>query len=124
MGLCRGAQLACALAGGSLIQHVDNHGGGRHEVVNKDGEVFETTTCHHQMMNPWEIDHELIAWAAPSRSEQYIVQYEELINMPVEPEVVFFPKIKALAIQGHPEWMQSSEPFVQYCLNLVKERLL
>ncbi len=123
-GICRGAQLVCALAGGSLIQHVDNHIGGEHLVVNTKGTIFSTTTCHHQMMNPWEVDHELIAWAAPARSNRYIVEHEKEIEMPVEPEVVFFPKIKALGVQGHPEWMRNSAPFVQYCLQLVKERLI
>lgn len=123
-GICRGAQLSCALAGGSLIQHVNGHGGGYHDVVTNTGEEYTTSTCHHQMMNPQEVDHELLAWSAPSLSKMYVVENEELINMEVEPEVVFFPKIKALGIQGHPEWMPNSSKFVQYCLNLVEEKLL
>jgi len=123
-GICRGAQLACALAGGSLIQHVNGHGGGHHGVVTSDGKTYETSTCHHQMMNPWETKHELLAWSSPAKSNIYIVEHEELIDMEKEPEVVFFPEIKALAIQGHPEWMQKSTDFVQYCLTLVKEKLL
>lgn len=123
-GICRGAQLSCALAGGSLIQHVEGHGGGQHAVKTTDGNEYLTSTCHHQMMNPWEVDHELLAWSAPSRSSVYIVENDKEITMEVEPEVVFFPKIKALAIQGHPEWMAGASPFVQYCLSLVKEKLL
>lgn len=122
-GICRGAQLACAIAGGSLIQHVDNHVGHRHDVVTKDGELYSSTTCHHQMMNPFKIPHELIAWSAPSLSGRYIIEKEKEIEMPVEPEVVFFPEIKCLAIQGHPEWMPKDSAFVQYCLKLVEEKL-
>ena len=48
----------------------------------------------------------------------------EHIFMDVEPEVVMFPKIKALAVQGHPEWMDSKHPFVKYNLDLIKEKLL
>lgn len=122
-GICRGAQLACALAGGSLVQHVDNHVGSHHDVVTSSGETYSTTTCHHQMMNPWKISHELIAWSAPALSDRYIIEGEEEIDMPFEPEVVFFPQIKCLAVQGHPEWMPKHSPFVQYCLKLVEEKL-
>lgn len=123
-GICRGAQLACALAGGSLVQHVDGHHTGYHEVKTKDGEYYSTSTCHHQMMNPSHTEHELIAWSAPALSKRYIVEHEAHIKMELEPEVVFFPTIKTLAIQGHPEWMPDSAPFVQYCLKLVEEKLL
>ncbi len=123
-GICRGAQLACALAGGSLVPHVEGHQGGSHAVKATNGNEYITSSCHHQMMNPWEVDHELLAWSAPSRSDRYIVKNDEEIEMPLEPEVVFFPKIKTLAIQGHPEWMARSSHFVQYCLSLVEERLL
>ena len=123
-GICRGAQLSCALAGGSLIQDVQGHAGGNHEVVTKDGEVFKTTSCHHQMMNPEGTDFELLAWTPKNISKRYIIQNEEEVSVTVEPEVVFFPKIKALAIQGHPEWMATSDSFVQYCLSLVKRKLL
>lgn len=123
-GICRGAQLVCALAGGSLVQHIDNHVGGSHDVETNEGKIYKTSTCHHQMMNPWSIDHELLAWSAPAKSKRYIVEHDQEITVPCEPEVILFPTIKALGIQGHPEWMPESSPFVQYCLSLVKERLL
>ena len=123
-GICRGAQLACSLAGGTLVQHTTGHGGGSHEVVTSGGKLYESTTCHHQMMNPWKINHELIAWAAPSLSRLYLEEHEHSVNMPLEPEIVFFPDIKCLAVQGHPEWMPTASSFVQYCLNLVEDKLL
>lgn len=123
-GICRGAQLSCALAGGTLVQHVEGHVGHSHDVITTDNQILSTSTCHHQMMNPWTVEHELLAWSAPSLSSVYIGEHEKLLDMPKEPEVVFFPKIKALAIQGHPEWMATAEPFVQYCLKLVEEKLL
>mgnify|MGYP003493613513 FL=1 len=124
-GICRGAQLVCALAGGTLVQHTNDHAKGGHLVINNDGKEFGTTSCHHQMMNPWSVEHDLIAWAAPSRSKFYMGQTtNEHIFMDVEPEVVMFPKIKALAVQGHPEWMDSKHPFVKYNLDLIKEKLL
>lgn len=123
-GICRGAQLACSLAGGTLVQHTTGHGGGSHEIVTNDGKLYESTTCHHQMMNPWQVPHELLAWAAPSLSKFYLEEQEKQVKMSLEPEVVFFPQIKCVAVQGHPEWMATASPFVQYCLNLIEEKLL
>lgn len=126
IGICRGAQLLCAAAGGSLIQHVTGHGYG-HNIVTKDGEVFESTSVHHQMMNPWSINHELLAWAEKARSKEYQngneEDVEEMHKHP-EPEIVYFPDLKAIGIQGHPEYGHATQQFENYCLNIVKEYLL
>lgn len=128
IGVCRGAQLVCALAGGRLIQHVNGHGGG-HMMDTTEGTKVRTTSVHHQMMYPFDVEHELLAWAAPNRSDVYIIGNDETdpeMEGKVEPEVVWFPKIKALAIQGHPEFVSNpdTDPFVQYCLRMVDKYLL
>ena len=41
----------------------------------------------------------------------------------VEPEIVFFPDIKGLAIQGHPEWDEINSDFVNKTNELVVEYL-
>lgn len=118
LGICRGAQLACAMAGGRLVQDVTKHTSG-HEMVTADGEVLYTSSLHHQMMLIGAAPHELLAWS-PKISEHYFVgedvraktEKPVVVNLVSvypdnkEPEVVFFPEIRALAIQGHPEMMQ------------------
>lgn len=126
IGVCRGAQLMCAFAGGSLIQHVDGHHGD-HNMITDDGRNMGTTSCHHQMMYPYDVNHELLAWAAPALSRVYQDGgVHNITNMSDkrEPEVVYFPDINGLAIQGHPEWAATSSPFNQYVLELVREKLL
>lgn len=131
IGVCRGAQLVCALAGGRLVQHVNGHGGS-HLMETNEGRHITTTSVHHQMMYPFDVDHVMLAWAAPNRSEVYetgdSTTGRAAINMrgKVEPEVVWFPGIKALAIQGHPEFVGNPDtsPFVQYCLQLVDQYIL
>lgn len=129
IGICRGAQLMCALAGGKVIQHVNGHGV-EHLIKTVSNLYFWTSSLHHQMMYPWEIDHNLLAYASPPRSNVYLngddrpVQFPD--NGPIklvdcEPEVVWFPSVKCIAIQGHPEFMRSSEPFVVYCRQLVEK---
>ena len=128
IGVCRGAQLLCAMAGGRLIQHVEGHGR-THPVHTYDDLTFNTTSVHHQMMFPFDVDHKMIAWAAPKLSNIHMNQFgvsDERMENSVEPEIVWFPKIKGLAIQGHPEFVRDPDrdPFVQYCLDLIDEYIL
>jgi len=119
IGICRGAQLACALAGGKLVQHV-NHHGGSHNVLTETNESFLVSSVHHQQMYPWEVDHELLAWSA--ESDIYLGHEINETNAYNEPEAVFFPKINALAFQWHPEWAASPEE-LDYTINQIKEKL-
>jgi anthranilate/para-aminobenzoate synthase component II len=128
IGVCRGAQLACAIAGGRLIQHVDNHGR-THGMTTDTGELIQTSSVHHQMMYPFDVEHKLLAWSSEKRSLRYIIGNNQTDPMMVdkpEPEIVWFPKIKALAIQGHPEFHGDPEndPFVQHCMKLVRQYVL
>ena len=74
IGICRGAQLACAMSGGSLIQHVDNHSGGDHTMKTHDGRVIMVSSVHHQMMNPENTAHEILGVSEDILSERHIVQ--------------------------------------------------
>lgn len=127
IGVCRGAQFLCAFAGGKLIQDVSGHGTS-HSMTTSEGEIIYTTSSHHQMLDIHGTDGELLAWSTVRKSNHY---YGELSETPAhidvmkfrEPEVVYFPSISALAIQGHPEWAGEQEPFVDYCLQRVKDCL-
>lgn len=129
IGVCRGAQFLCVASGGSLVQHVSGHTGGKHNLMFTDAKtpMMETTSCHHQMLYPWRTDYQLLAWAAPRKSLIYQGENErELTECAehLEPEVVYFPKTRGLAIQGHPEWMNEDEPFVDWCNKMVRTLLL
>lgn len=117
IGICRGGQMLCALAGGFLIQHVDNHGG-RHLVVTNDGQSFQTNSIHHQMMYPFDVEHELVAWVPQQLSPRHL-DVDTDIQMPCEPEFVYFPQVKGFAIQWHPEMMHEESPANQYVLNYI-----
>lgn len=117
VGICRGAQLGCALSGGILVQHTTGHGHS-HRITTIDGETFIASSLHHQMMYPFDVEHKLLAWSTRPQSEEYrgISEdewkkwprkvYDELKSEDIiEPEIVWFPKTKCLAIQGHPEMM-------------------
>jgi GMP synthase-like glutamine amidotransferase len=132
IGVCRGAQFMCAFAGGKLIQHVTGHDTGGHHVVTADGETFYVTSAHHQMLDLLGTKHELIAWAPKNLSAVYYGEKSETpptvvdamkTNNFKEPEIVFFPEFKGLAIQGHPEWSEIGSDFVNKTNELVVEYL-
>ena len=126
IGVCRGAQFLCAFAGGYLIQHVDGHSTD-HLVTTNDKREFKVTSCHHQMMYPYEVEHELLAWSSSKRSNVYegagSIKNSHMETLP-EPEVVYFPRVRGLAIQGHPEWAAKDSTFVSYVNEMVRSRLL
>jgi gamma-glutamyl-gamma-aminobutyrate hydrolase PuuD len=110
IGVCRGAQMLCAAAGGFLIQDVRNHAGRGHTITTNKGDVMSVNSIHHQMLAGLEnVEHELIAWSTtPLSKGQYIWKDDQVYSPPEgfkEPEFVYFPKIKGYAVQWHPEGM-------------------
>ena len=75
IGICRGAQLMCAVSGGSVIQHVTGHCKWTyHEMETNKGDIICTNSVHHQMMNPFKVDqYELLAGSNKTLSLKYIV---------------------------------------------------
>ena len=121
IGVCRGAQMLCALAGGTLFQHVNNHGG-THAVQTKENGYFITNSIHHQMMNPWSVEHEMLASIRIPRSNVHI-DVEDSLDVAEEPEYVYFPTVKGHAIQWHPEGMMETTPATRFIIEQVEKRL-
>lgn len=131
LGICRGSQILTAMQPqGELIQDVANHNLGKHSIKTFDGEEFEVTSTHHQMMYPFNIkNHQLIATSLYNISSHYnvgphkYIDNSKMINTIKalgEPEIVYYPNTRCLAIQAHPEMMDINDPFVNYCRMLVK----
>lgn len=125
IGICRGAQLVCALSGGELIQHVTGHQGD-HSMITDQGKRIVTTSIHHQMMFPFgmpEDAYKLLAWTEEHRSNIYVLTDDDVrdqLSQP-EPEIVYFRNTNSLAVQGHPEFDSFPSPFVQHVLSLTSK---
>lgn len=133
-GICRGSQFLTAMQPkGRLVQDVSGHAMyGMHSVklVNSNKELLVTST-HHQMMYPFDVDkYELIGVSSDSLSKYYsfgspVGNENEIIGKYGEPEIVFYPDSKCLAIQGHPEYIEDrNESFPKLCRDLVFEKCL
>lgn len=126
LGICRGSQLLTALQpDGYLIQHVTNHAiGNTHPIEFSDGDLLEITSTHHQMMYPFDIaNYELIAWSSPSRSTIYELSEGKTTTVRKEPEIVYYPEVNTLAVQGHPEMMSVESPVIKKLNDLIQQKL-
>ena len=131
IGVCRGAQFLCAFAGGKLIQHVNGHSHD-HYVQTVEGLSFRVTSSHHQMLDVSKTKHELLAWSNQLSTFYYGEESYTPVHLLPEtglgkykdPEIVYFPGVKGLAIQGHPEWAEPDSMFSMYCVDTVNEYLL
>lgn len=121
IGVCRGAQMLCALAGGYLIQHVENHHS-QHPVLTIDGEELITNSIHHQMMAPWGVPHEMVMSIKRPLSKIHL-DVDVDVEIAEEPEFVYFPEVIGFAPQFHPEMMSLNSRAVQYTLGYIESKL-
>lgn len=119
IGICRGAQFICCLAGGKLFQDVGGHEG-NHRISTNNGMTLVANSTHHQMMVPNE-EGEVLAWSTEPMSKKYLGQDGLCTPPEKEVEVVWWKNWKALGIQGHPEYMGKNSPFVRYTQQLVRK---
>lgn len=136
LGFCRGSQFITAMSGGKLIQHVEGHATGKqHEIeVHFEKQVHPTTykitSTHHQMMYPFDLEdhnYNLLGWSKVSKSMVYLDGEDKQIELPVkfvEPEIIYYPQTRALAIQGHPEFSTCNVNTKELCLDLIDNYLL
>lgn len=126
IGICRGHQLLCVGHGGKLIQNVNNHCT-PHNIQTNTGDTYEITSCHHQMIYPYNIVdniYDILAWASPKRSTIYEGDTidQNFINDNSEfkeIEVIHYSLTNSLGIQGHPEMMPIDCITNDYLCNLV-----
>jgi len=124
IGICRGAQLLCAGSGGKLVQDM-NHPNS-HEIKTIDNNILTVTSTHHQMMYPFEMpkeDYLVIGEAEKQLCNNYHYNNTKIKKVESDPEIVFFKKTNALAIQSHPEFQflygEEQHQTVLYLQNLL-----
>jgi len=122
VGICRGAQLLCVLAGGKLIQDQCN-ANTVHLVKLYNGGNIILNSFHHQAQYPYllpECEYKLLGWTNSQSSHHRNGKNEEL-SLPAgkEAEIVYYPKINALGIQAHPEILMKDYDKIKYCRDAI-----
>jgi len=130
IGTCKGAQNLSCFNGSKMVQHSTHPM--YHQVHTFDGRALTAISTHHQQVLLDEkitglkngIDYELLGWAK-KLSPFHLNGNDKDYKFPLdykEPEVVWWPKTMAFAVQSHPEGMDSESDFVKFCQdNLVQK---
>lgn len=113
IGICRGSQFLCVMSEGRLVQHQENpHYTHPIKLQGRDGEIIITST-HHQAMYPYDMpsdEYKLLGYTIGISSIHQDGRQQEMIGDKFpEAEICYFPKTKALGIQGHPEAMDEKK---------------
>lgn len=139
IGICRGGQFLNARVGGGMYQHVDGHAGGWHRLLDEQTKCYhEVNSLHHQMIIPTD-RAVLIARAVAGKNDTNIASFREIavyegeelrpelliVNVPVseeapEWEVVYYPEVKGLCFQAHPEYDDYKGACRQYFYEVMK----
>jgi len=135
LGICRGSQFLCVMAGGKLVQHQDNPEF-VHEVNVGYNQVINITSTHHQAAHPWNLplyQFDVIGWTNNISKFHLDGNGKELQlfkpspyswhdTTPKECEIVYYREILALGIQGHPEMLSyQADPKNEESLKYLKE---
>lgn len=125
-GICRGLQLLHVMAGGKLVQHIRH---GNHGLITYDGVRLSSNSLHHQQVMFEGLkegeDYVLLAWSDVT-SPIHLDGKGDDYNFPddyKDPEVVYYPKIGAMGIQGHPEMMSPNSETVAWLNKQVRKYL-
>lgn len=92
-----------------------------------DGRVIEITSTHHQSAYPYNLskDHyNVIGWTKGISAFHEDGNIKELpLPDNKEAEIVYYPVINALGIQGHPESMKKDHPTIQILQEMLDDFL-
>jgi putative glutamine amidotransferase len=121
-GICRGAQLLCVAAGGTLFQHVNGHARDGHDIITSNKQRMFVNSAHHQAMRLNDRGVMLACTPYQIADARFIDRTESIVTDEPEVEAAWWPDLNAVGVQAHPEWM-GQQPFVQYCRSLIREYL-
>jgi putative glutamine amidotransferase len=124
IGTCRGHQQFNVFDGGKLIQHLNNHAGQNHGVVDvKDNYMFTVNSAHHQAIIPSEHCQALL-YSVPRASvmqgmgmDGSVINHENVHEV----EAAYWPNMNAFGVQFHPEWMHDGEGALDWFINKFNE---
>ena len=116
VGICRGAQFLCVMAGGKLVQDQEVQPRYHPMSTHDDQERITVSSTHHQAQYPWGLppqEFKLLGFTQRLSGWHENGNEKEIVNDitpgSAEVEVCYYPKINALGIQPHPEYYFNSQ---------------
>lgn len=127
LGICRGSQLLNCLNGGTLWQDADNHGRSHDIFVVATGQTIRATSTHHQMMRPHSSGRVLATADCSRRKYSWDDTWDHyggahFADDNKDTEIVWYPSTSSLCIQGHPEYVPTSD-FATFCIDMIQHFL-
>lgn len=125
IGICRGAQFLCAMSGGILVQDQPNPSW-LHPINTYDGKVIDITSTHHQAAYPYVLpknEYRILGWTNNILAHHWGEDYQQEMAPVKECEIVYYPRTKALGIQGHPESMLDNQDTIGYLRDLLDKHM-
>jgi len=110
LGICRGLQLLHVARGGSLVQHIDGHGGTIHKLLTPEKqeiagwEGITINSAHHQCVPADQVGY----------AEKVFVSGEGIT------EVVVATNLGFLGVQYHPEYVNCPKEGIDFFVELMK----
>lgn len=128
LGVCRGAQFINAVVGGGMYQDVEGHFQ-NHDVYDVETQeiVMGVNSIHHQMMIPHSSARK-IAYCVPSLAKLHreeVLEDGSIVHRKVtddqpEWEVLYYPQVRGLCFQSHPEYCKKGGPTRTYYQHLLR----
>lgn len=119
-GICRGGQLLNVLSGGTMYQHVDQHG--RYHMAKDEvsGKELMVSSTHHQMMNPGQ-EAEVLMVA--NESNVRWLEEKKILRDPEAPDIeaLYYKETNSLCFQPHPEYLDIGEPGQEIYFDYLKK---
>jgi len=107
VGICRGLQFFHVMNGGKLIQHLENHPSGNHQMVTEDGDVVMVNTLHHQACIRDDSIMDILGMSHPDGAV----------------EAAYHPNTRCFGVQWHPEMLPHYSKAYKWFMQKVKEHL-
>jgi hypothetical protein len=123
VGICRSSQILPVLVDnkkGKIVQH-QNNPSYFHLVKTHDNLIIQVTSDHHNAAWPYDLEanqFRLLSWSDNLLNFRYLNADIQNLVMP-ETEVVYYPSIRAIGYQMHPEWDLSNDKMIKWCQDVL-----